>query len=138
MKLIVLMSLLLASANVLACQCEIDENDYIDPGPVVERLIKKSLGEGIEMKKNEYGYPTKEWIKAYPNLMDRQFARDNIGTSCENIGPNGEVLLPCKTKTKDDYRYILVKADGSECTADVQLKVAPKKVGAKLLKTTCR
>lgn len=138
MKLIVLMSLLLASANVLACQCESDDDSYIDPQPVVERLLKKTLGQDITLKKDEYGYAEEEWIRAYPNLVDRLFAREYIGTSCENIGPNGEVLMPCKTKTKDDYRYKILKADQSECTADVQLKVAPKKVTAKILKTTCR
>lgn len=137
MKFYIALFFILTSSSVLACQCESDGME-LDPMPVVEKLLKKSLGDTITMQKDEYGYPKSDWIKAYPSILDRLFAREYIGSSCESRGPNNELLMPCPTKTKDDYRYYLLKADGKECTATVQEKVSPKNVKVKLLSTTCR
>jgi hypothetical protein len=134
-SLLLALALTLSSASALACEC----SEYpVETDPVVESLLKKSFGNDIVIKKSEYGDMESEWLKAYPTLMERIFAADYRGSSCEIIGPNEESLMMCAGKYKSDYRYFLKLASGTDCTADIQVKASIKKASAKLLRTTCR
>jgi hypothetical protein len=139
MKLLIMsLAMLFNASSVLACECA-DEN-WVDEAPVVERLLKKSIAQDIEIKKDQRGNHETVWLKAYPTLLDRlSLTLDGMeGSSCEVRGPNNEALAMCMPKIKSDYRYSLTMADGTACTADVGLVTTKKKVKAKLIATTCR
>lgn len=134
MKLIFLISALLSSHIAVACQCA--GPGPMDADPVIERLLKRTLGEDIEISRNRYGIEMNQ-LRAYPTLGDRlALATGMRDTSCHVEGPNGEDLFHCSTSYKSDYEFVL-KKEGKECQVVVQVKASRKKAKAKLLSTNC-
>lgn len=137
MKTVITTLVLVFSFGALACQCDYGDSPLKDETPAIESALKKKFGDNIEISRDRLGSLETKWIKAYPFLEDRLFAREFRGTSCESRGPNNEELLPCSNRYKNDYEMSLKLASGKTCKAVIQVKITTKKAQAKVLSTDC-
>jgi hypothetical protein len=127
MKTLLLLALMsLFSAEAFACSCSKDTLDEWEP---IQSYIKKNYGADIDLEKDV------KWFAYYPGLLERVFAGEMRGSSCEGHGPQGELYLMCQPSRKSDY---VVTIPDTNCTVKLRVKANYKRVKIRELKSTCK
>lgn len=126
-KLITVTTLVLLSFDLLACQCS---KYVLNPWESIEDFARNSTHSRVEILEENT-----ELLNYYPTTYERLFARDFIGTSCGEEGPNGEAMFHCSNRFKGDF---LLKFPKDNCEMKVQVTSTYTKIKLKKISSTCR
>jgi hypothetical protein len=116
----------LSATESYACSCSAETLDEWKP---IQNFIKKTYGVTVDIQNDV------EWTAYYPGLLERVFAGEMRGSSCEGHGPQNELYLMCQNSRKSDY---LVTLRETNCTVKLRVKSNFKRVKVRELHSSCK
>lgn len=122
--ILILMSLF--SSVTFACSCS---KETLDEWKPIQNYMRTNYSADIDLEKDV------QWLAYYPGLLERAFAGQMRGSSCEGQGPQGELYLMCQNLRKSDY---LVNIPGTNCSVKLRVKANYKQVKIRELGSSCK
>lgn len=126
MKNIIFFAFVFSSASSFACSCS---KETLDEWKPIQNYMKANYGITVDLEKDV------KWFAYYPGLLERAFAGQMRGSSCEGQGPQDELYMMCQNSRKSDY---LVTLPGTNCTVKLRLKANFKRVIIRELHSSCK